>query len=164
MRGTNLRILSSREGKLPLIVVIILAVVVVGGVGVVAFKKLGSKGGGKDKKVEKVELTPWKMDEFVANLADKEESRYLKVTMILEVEKKSKEKGGGGHGEGEGEVSIEDSKARDAIIEVLTTKCYGDLLSESGKTKLKEELKAKLNGCLEENKVESIYFTSFAMQ
>lgn len=148
-----------------MIVIIVLAIVLVAGMGVVAFTKMSGKKGNGKAPVEKKELTAWKMEEFVVNLADANESRYLKVNLVLEVEGMPKEKGGEGGEGGEGQ-SPEEAKARDAIITVLTKKHYNELLSEEGKNKLKESLKSELDKALKEKKikVEDVYFTSFAMQ
>jgi flagellar basal body-associated protein FliL len=102
-------------------------------------------------------LTQWKLEEFLVNLGDREESRYLKVNLVLEVS-------GNVQAGGEGGSNPEEIKARDAVIGILTRKTYRDLLSDQGKTSLKAELKSALNGVLDGVQVENIYFTSFAMQ
>jgi flagellar FliL protein len=154
------RIFQNNSGKLPKIVLIILAVAIVGGLGVVSLTKMGKHGKGKPEK--KIELSTMKLDEFVVNLADRDESHYLKVNLVLEVEGKPKE---GGEKEGEGaEESPEVAKIRDTVITTLTTRKYNDLLSDKGKTKLKNEMKQELGKSVEGLKVANIYFTSFAMQ
>ncbi len=75
---------------------------------------------------------------------------------MLEVDRKSKK--------GEKEGSSEEAKARDAIITVLSRKRFSELLTESGKTRLKSELKNALNSRLKDIEVVNVYFTSFAMQ
>jgi len=102
-------------------------------------------------------LSQWKLDEFIVNLADGDESRYLKVNIVLEVSGRV-ERGG------EGTSNPEEIKARDAIITVLTRKTYREMLSDEGKTSLKAQLKDQLNTVLSGFKVKNIYFTSFAMQ
>lgn len=99
----------------------------------------------------------WKLDEFIVNLADGDEARYLKVNIVLEVSGRV-ERGG------EDTPNPEEIKARDAIITVLTRKTYRELLSDEGKTSLKAQLKDQLNTVLSGFEVKNIYFTSFAMQ
>lgn len=147
--------MNNQSGKLPIILMIIIVVVLALGAGGFMFMNGKSKGGKKPEK--KVELSEWKLEEFVVNLADQDEPRYLKVSMTLEVEGKV---GGGGEGGG----NPEEAKAQDAIINVLTAKRFSQLVAPGGKDKLKEELKAALNSSLEDIKVHGIYFTSFAMQ
>ena len=154
-----MKFFRSESGKLPMIIIIVVALVLVLGIGAFAFMKMGKGSKGKHEE-KKVELTSWKMEEFVVNLADQDESRYIKVNLVLEVE--SKGKAGGGHGESS--ENPEEAKARDAIISCLSKKEYDELIPEKGKEKLKEDLKTSLNEVLKESKVAEIYFTSFAMQ
>ncbi|MHB0912658.1 MAG: flagellar basal body-associated FliL family protein [Armatimonadota bacterium] len=150
-----MQVLVSRHGKLPIMIIAaVLAVVCLAG-GAFIFMK-GKKGGHKKKEVH---LTQWKLEEFVVNLADSDESRYLKACIVLEVE--SEGKSGGGHGES---ANPEEAKARDAVISELSKRYLSQLLSEQGKDKLKEDIKTALNSKLEESKVHDVYFTSFAMQ
>ena len=140
------------------LVVIILLVAALGG-GAFTFAKMGKKGKHAEKKVE---LTAWKLEEFIVNLADIGEPRYLKVNIVLEVEE-CEAKPAGGEG-GEEAKAPEDPKVRDTIIAVLTTRRFAELLTDKGKTQLKAKLKTELNKVLEKAKVHNIYFTSFAMQ
>lgn len=151
-----MKLLRDISGGLPIKLIIIVLVVVLVGAG--AFLKLGNKGKSAPKPVE---LSEWKLEEFVVNLADRNESRYLKVNVVLEVEGAPKD--GGGHG-GEQASYPEEAKVRDAIINALSSKKYSELLTEDGKTVLKEEIKTQLNSILKEMKVHDVFFTSFAMQ
>ena len=154
----RMRFIPRSSGKLPIVIIIVAMLVVCLGVGAITFKKTGLPKGKHAAQKQKVELTPWKLEEFVVNLADRAEVHYLKVTLVLEIQGKSS---GGEGGESENK---EEAKARDTIISVLTRRRYADLLPEEGKIGLKSELKAELNSTLEDTKVENIYFTSFAMQ
>ena len=117
--------------------------------GMLPIAQADKRGGG--------EFVQWKLDEFLVNLADRDDARYLKVNMVLEV------KGRVAEGK-EGQASLEEIKARDAIITVLSKKTYRGLITEDGKLSLKAELKNELNEGLDGIRVENIYFTSFAMQ
>lgn len=153
-----MKLMRSTSGKAPVAVIVAVVIVLclgLGGFAIVKMKKPGGHG-----KAAKADLKQWKLDEFLVNLADRDENRYLKVNIVLEVAGEVPAAGG----EGEGGASAEDIKARDAIITVLTKKTYRSLISEDGKSALKDELKRSLNGSLDGLKVENIYFTSFAMQ
>lgn len=126
------------------------------GAGAFTFTKIIKKPSGKAAQAKPVELSEWKLPEFIVNLADTDEPRYLKVDLVLEVEGKSKKGEEGGN--------AEEAKARDAIISVLSRKHFSELLTESGKKSLKSELKNALNSRLKDIEVVNIYFTSFAMQ
>jgi flagellar protein FliL len=149
-----MRIIREISGRLPIkLMVIVLAVVVVG-LGVTKVVKGRSKKGAKEP-VKQIELSPWKLEEFVVNLRDANDARYLKVNIVLGMEGKV-EAGEGGN--------PDEPAVRDTIITVLTAKSYSDLESPAGKEHLKDELKKALNDELEKTKVGKIYFTSFAMQ
>ncbi len=155
----GMRQTRANSGKAPVAVIVAVMLVLclgVGGFAILKFKKPSGHGGSA-----KVELKQWKLDEFLVNLADREENRYLKVNMVLEVTGDVPAAEGG---EGGGGGSVEEIKARDAVITVLTKKTYRSLLTEDGKALLKGELKKSLNSSLDGMKVENIYFTSFAMQ
>jgi flagellar protein FliL len=153
---TMLRLMGSSSGKLPVKLIIILMVFVSLGAGTMTFLKSGKSKGKAEKKP--VEVSMWKLDDFVVNLSDRDGARYLKTTMVLEMEGKIEAK------EGAESTSPQEAKVRDAIITILTNKSYADLVSEEGKQRLKEELKAALDKALDGPKVSNIYFTSFAMQ
>ena len=151
----------NESGKLPIVMIIAIVLVLSLGAGVFTFFKISMKpkGKGAGKEVKHAETSMWKLDDFVVNLADRDESRYLKVSLVLEVE--GKPKGGGEGAEGQ---SPEDAKARDAIISVLTTKRVAELVTASGKLQLKSDIRTALNSVLQDTEVANIYFTSFAMQ
>lgn len=155
-----MQILRSRSGKLPIVVIIVVVLVLALGAGAFAFFKGSHKGKAPAKK-EPVKVVPWEIGEFLVNLADPGDPRYLKVHLVLEIADSHK-KGGGGHGEHA--ANPEEAKAKDAIIRALSKRHMNDLLTDQGKDALKSEMKAALNEALEETEVVNIYFTSFAMQ
>jgi flagellar protein FliL len=152
-----MKTLGNARGKLPILMIVVVAVVVVGGLGVMKFVK-GRKHGKPEKKPP-VECTLWKMSEFTVNLADRDEPHYLKLNLCLEIEGKLPTVEGG-----EATTSPAEIKASDAIISVLTKKRFSELLTADGKEKMKVDLVKQLNESLEGIKVHNIYFTSFAMQ
>jgi len=147
------------RGKLPMMIIIIVAVVVLlGGVAAFVMKSGGKKGA--HKKVEKGPVVSMPAGDFVVNLADTGEVRYLKTSIVLEVSGEVKSEGGGHGGEGAGP----DPKVRDAIIEVLSSKHFAELAKPGGREELKKSVIAAVNERLEGAKVEEVYFNEFAMQ
>ena len=146
------------SGKSLIRVILALVLLLAVGAGAALFVK-SARGGGKGPAAEKrhVETSFWQLDEFVINLADASESRYLKANVVIEVE-------GDPKGSGEGGPSPNEVRAKDAIISTITKKSYLELQSAIGRAELKSELKKSLNTVLEDMKVVDIYFTSFAMQ
>ncbi len=155
-----MRILRDTSGRLPIVIIIVAVLVLALGAGAFAFLKMSHKGKSPEKK-EHVKTAQWELGEFLVNLADPGDPRYLKVNLVVEIEDGGKKKAGG-HGEGAGDP--EEAKAKDAVICALSKHRMNDLLTDQGKDLLKSELKSALTEALEETKVVSVYFTSFAMQ
>ena len=94
------------------------------------------------------------LDTFIVNLADDERSRYLRVTMDLEL------------------VSATDTakldqrlpQVRDTILMILPSKRFDEIASVEGKTALRDEIISKLNGLFPRTVVTNIFFTEFVVQ
>lgn len=109
------------------------------------------RGGEKDN--TKPEAT-FALEEFTANLADLTEPHYLRVTMVLGLKNEKLEE----------EMDKRTPEIRDAILSVLGSKHYAELLPVEGHEKLKKEIVARLAKVLGKGKVIEIYLTSFAIQ
>ena len=96
------------------------------------------------------------LDTFIVNLADPGANRYLRVTMDLEVS-------GSGKTPDE-EITRRTSQLRDAILMILPTKKFSDIVSTEGKTALRDELISALNMLLTTSKISRIYFKEFVIQ
>ncbi|MCE5324264.1 flagellar basal body-associated FliL family protein [bacterium] len=144
---------KSGMGKM-IMIVVIGVVVLLGGIGFMMFKMKGNSAA----KVEKPPTMEMPLGDFVVNLADTSQVRYLKTTVILEVE--GAKASGGGHGES----SEPDARIRDAAIEVLSSKTFAQLSQPDGKDKLKKDIIKAVNERLEEGKAVEVYFNEFAMQ
>jgi len=94
------------------------------------------------------------LEEFTVNLADAEELRYLRVTMSIEL----------ADPEAKTTVEHEMHRLRDAVIAVISRHTMDDLVTPAGKKALKHELVSALNAALDEELVDSVFFTEFAMQ
>jgi flagellar basal body-associated protein FliL len=99
------------------------------------------------------------LDGFTVNLADSEETHFLRITVDLGVDQipgsKEKEKDSGG---------FPKSRIRDAILSVLTI-CKADvLLTTAGKLQLKKDLIEALNRTIPDLNVRDAYFTEFLVQ
>lgn len=95
------------------------------------------------------------LDTFIVNLADPGANRYLRVTMDLEVS---------GGKTPEEEITRRTSQLRDAVLMILPTKRYADIVSTEGKTALRDEIIGALNALLATSKVSRIYFKEFVIQ
>lgn len=106
-----------------------------------------SEGGEEDVK-QVVELQP-----FIVNLADADETRYLRLTLSVGV---------GEIGEKPSEVFI--TRVRNAILAVLTTKKSEEVLTIEGKAELRKEILEAAQEASEEPKVLAVYITDFIVQ
>lgn len=123
------------------------------------------------------------LGDFVLNLADINQRRYLKTNVALEITQpeepaapaaEKKEKGGHGGGEeaaappqSELEKKLTEFKPaiRDAIITTLSSKTAVELSTAAGKELAKEQIMAAVNGILAgENEVLRVSFGQFIIQ
>jgi flagellar FliL protein len=94
------------------------------------------------------------LDTFIVNLADNGGNRYLRVTMDLEL----------GNPELEAEIDKRLPQVRDSIIMILPTRRFEDISTVQGKTALRDEILATINGYLLQGKIAKIYFKEFVVQ
>jgi flagellar FliL protein len=94
------------------------------------------------------------LDEFLINLADPTNDKYLKTTIALGLKK----------GVAAEKFKDEIPPVRDAMIMTLTAKKLDDVRSLEGKQKLKKELLEAIKKALDKDDVVEIDFQSFATQ
>jgi flagellar FliL protein len=98
-----------------------------------------------------------KMGSFMTNLADVEETHYLRSVIELEQNYGSAPEFGN-------EIGNRKSQLRDIIIATLAAKTSEDLRTPEGKEGLKQELKERINSVLAKGQIARVYFTEFAIQ
>jgi flagellar FliL protein len=98
--------------------------------------------------------TIFPLDTFIVNLADEERSRYLRVTINLELlEAVDAEK-----------LNRRLPQVRDSILMILPSKRLTDIASIEGKTALRDEIISKLNGLFPKSVISNIFFSEFVVQ
>lgn len=160
-----------------LIIIIAIGVLLLGAMGATLFlvyQKLGAAGEKegeevkqaieeeakeeKDKKKGKegkaVPKPLLRLDTFIVNLADQDASRYLRITLELELMD---------------EVTLQEiekrmAPVRDAILGILPTKKAQEIISAEGKQALKNQLMEAINKVLTKGKITNIYYTEFVIQ
>lgn len=123
------------------------------------------------KKAEHASGIAYPLKERVVNLADSGALRYLKTTIVLEMEDPTPN---GGSPKGEEYKKRQEEVAKeirgqaaiidDQVTQILSSKTAAELMSANGKQKLKEELKERLNKALGGEKVMAVYLTDFVIQ
>lgn len=94
------------------------------------------------------------LETFIVNLADPGGGRYLRVTMDLEAEGKP----------AADEIGKRVPQLRDAVLMILPTKRFADINTLEGKSALREEIIAAINGMLGSPAVSRIFFKEFVIQ
>ena len=104
----------------------------------------------KDQDVKSViEIQP-----FILNLADKEDNRFLRVSMSLGLGDESEEK----------PDTLFMTRVRSAVLSVLMTKTSAEVLSLEGKAALRKEMLQAIRNAADEPHVEAIYITELIVQ
>ncbi len=91
---------------------------------------------------------------FIVNLIDKDADRYLKVSLVLEIQDETIKQ----------EVEKRLPKIKDAITTLLFIKSSKELKSPEGIELLKEEIIKRINAILPIGGVKNVYFTDFVIQ
>jgi flagellar FliL protein len=111
-------------------------------------KKEKKSENGEDNVKEVIELLP-----FVVNLADRQEPKYLRMTVSL------------GIGEGtEKPDPLFTTKVRNAILAVVTSKTADQILTVDGKTELRKEMLEAARSAVDKPEIHAIYITDFIVQ
>ncbi len=94
------------------------------------------------------------MDNITVNLADTDQSRFLRTKIKLEVRNE----------EAKTKVSENMVKIKDLVITMLASKKFSEIRTPQGKYKLKEDLVYRMNRIIGGKPIKDIYFTDFVSQ
>ncbi len=94
------------------------------------------------------------LEPFVVNVSGEAYPRYVKLQVALELDSLA------ARAEAESRVA----QIRDLTILLLSSKRLGDIDGFEGKALLKDDLRERVNGMLDEGKVSSVLFTEFVIQ
>ncbi len=94
------------------------------------------------------------MEQFVVNLLSESGSRFLKVSLDIEL----------GNEELSPEMDKKKPAIRDIIIRTLSSKTFEEVSTMKGKERLKDEVVQKINEILADGQVRNIFFTDFVVQ
>lgn len=114
----------------------------------------GGHGGGHGEAKAGGSASILTLDPFIVNLQDNSGTRYLKLTINLELAQPAST----------AEVTAQMTKIRDSLIILLSSKSYSDIGSVEGKYQMRDEIVARINQFLAKNKVKTAYFTDLVIQ
>jgi flagellar FliL protein len=98
------------------------------------------------------------LETFTVNLADPEESHFLRITIDLGLDHAPK----GAAEKGTGDFPV--ARVRDAILSVLARAKADVLMTPEGKDQLKHDLIQALQTSVPDSNVRNVYFTEFLVQ
>ena len=117
------------------------------------------KGGGHDEQAQTdthgTEPGPvMELEPFLLNLADRDELRFLKVSIKLELNGPEETT----------DFKLKVPAIRDALLVLLSSKESQLLRTVNGKRRIREEIMARVNTVMSKGKVSNVYFTDFIIQ
>ncbi|MDR2033372.1 MAG: flagellar basal body-associated FliL family protein [Helicobacteraceae bacterium] len=94
------------------------------------------------------------LDQFIVNLLSAEGRRFLKARISFELT----------HKNAGAEIDNKMPRIRDSIISLLSAKRFDEISTESGKTRLREEIRSAVNRYLIDGQIKSVFFIEFVIQ
>jgi flagellar FliL protein len=94
------------------------------------------------------------LDPFLANLADENAARYLKLSLQVEFV----------DADPPAAFDARLPQIRDVILTLVTSKTFADIRTPEGKERLREDIIDRINHVLAKDAVKSVYFTEFIVQ
>ncbi len=158
---------AKKKGKGLLIVILAVALVGLGAGGFLVFKGKSGTAQAKESGAEehgkaegghgeggKAGGSIVNLEPFIVNLQDNSGTRYLKLTINLEL----------GPDSNSAELTAQTPQIRDSLIILLSSKSYADIGTVEGKYQMRDEIVARVNQYLTKGKVKTAYFTDFVIQ
>jgi flagellar FliL protein len=158
-----------KKSKLMLFIALAVGIALLGGGGFFAYTKFlapkpaveGEEVAGEEGKAEDAQDKSksamgemFVLEPFVVNLADPKGKRYLKIRIELELESK----------EAMEKADKIKPKMRDAVIMMLTSLSFEEVMSPEGKIRIRDELLDRFNQVMKPERVQQLYFTDFVVQ
>jgi flagellar FliL protein len=106
--------------------------------------------------LSKENQTTFPLKTFVVNLADAGGKRYLRISMVLELNSATPEL--------TSELKAKLPHVNDKLLMILPSKTFDDIRTFQGKMALKEEITQELNSLLKFGKISNVYFEEFVIQ
>ena len=94
------------------------------------------------------------LEPFLLNLADRDELRFLKVSIKLELDRPEEKT----------DFQNKIPAIRDALLVLLSSKESQILRTVNGKRRVREEIMTRVNGVMNKGKVSNVFFTDFIIQ
>ncbi len=142
-----------------LVLFLIILVLISAGIGAGAFYIFGRNKTPAKPAPPKMTTGHFDVEEMIVNLADVAEPHYVKLSVSIEYETEEKKSA-----EVAEAVTKSTAKMRDAVIGVITSRTYRELLTREGKESLKKCIAREWDRSVPDTKAKQVYFTTFTMQ
>ena len=156
-----------KKSKFKLILIIFVILILIGGGGAAYFlflkpkpaenpaqqtteSSVAPKTAGNSQKIGPL----YSFETFIVNLADPGGTRYLKISMQVELDSEKLNN----------EMEMRKPQIRDIVLTVLSSKTYAEVSTAQGKLALKQEIIRRINLVLATGAVRNVYFTDFVSQ
>ncbi len=164
-QADNGEVKKAKKSTGKLVTLLLIVLLVLGGGGVAAYKFVLNKpeaaetaeessAKGPETDLEKLIGTMVRLDTFLVNIEGEGETRFLKTSLTLELERADVQR----------EIELRMDQIRDNILVLLSSKNFAEIRSFDGKYILREEIEDQLNNLLVTGAVKNIYFTEFVVQ
>ncbi len=151
---------KKKGGKKKLIFILIPAILILGGGGFAAYHFLfaaKTKAGSHPAPVSVAKIQPGPMinlKPFLTNLADKDKTSYIKVSMSIELKK----------GSNLGTFKQLTPQIRNRIIMIMSSKTSREINTPQGILSLRHQIARSLNQILGDGTVTGVYFNNYLVQ
>lgn len=124
--------------------------------GAVAFFYLGFPGGaaGSSDDVVQDPEHQFTVENFIVNLADSEQRRFLKASMVFTYHEEDLQE----------ELEGRKAQLRDMIIDILRNKKVAEIEEAGSTERIRSKIVSEVNEMLSEGEIEEVYFTEFIVQ
>ncbi len=145
-----------------MILMILVGILLLGGGGGAAWFFMGGKdekpnAHEEQAKAEGAHEEPgpiMELEPFLLNLADRDELRFLKVSIKLELDRPEEKT----------DFQNKVPAIRDALLVLLSSKESQILRTVNGKRRVREEIMTRVNGVMSKGKIANVFFTDFIIQ
>jgi flagellar FliL protein len=184
IEGAEFEEVAGKKSPMKMIIIIVVALVVLGGGGFFAWNMFMKEDPAATEETGTPAETPaeqpakpaaapvanqgpapetgFKVDlkEFTVNLADEEETRYMRAKIVLEVSTQEL------HDAltDEADAHLYMVKSRDLILDVLRSKTAADMSDPGNVRELRKEISTRMNTIFREGQVMEVYITDLVVQ
>lgn len=134
-----------------IMIVLLLAITLIGTVTVIIINKVNVKPANGEPTIDEIIKTSVDIPEITTNLKNGD---YIKISYKIQTSSE----------DAKSELEKRDFQVKNLIIQQLAQMDSDQLKQKDSITKLENTLKEKLNGIMQDGKVEKVYTTSFILQ